>query len=43
MQKAIYEGTAKQEVVYPEVSKYVDEAAYAVKVIERHVEQHKIT
>ena len=38
MQKAIYEGTAKQEVVYPEVSKYVDEAAYAVKVIERHVE-----
>ena len=38
MQKAIYEGKAKQEVVYPEVSKYVDEAAYAVKVIERHVE-----
>ncbi|MGG6544606.1 UNVERIFIED_CONTAM: electron transfer flavoprotein subunit alpha/FixB family protein [Prevotella sp. 15_C9] len=38
MQKAVYEGKAKHEVVYPKVAEYVSEAAYAVKVIERHVE-----
>ena len=38
MQKAVYEGKAKNEVVYPKVAEYVSEAAYAVKVIERHVE-----
>lgn len=39
MQKAIYDGKAKGEVVYPEVGKYVSEASYAVKVIDRHVEE----
>ena len=38
MQKALYEGEARKEVVYPEVSKYVSSESYAVKVIERHVE-----
>lgn len=38
MQKAVYEGKAKHEVVYPKVAECVSEAAYAVKVIERHVE-----
>ena len=34
MQKAIYEGKAKGEVVYPEVSKYVSPEAFVVKVLE---------
>ena len=38
MQKAIYEGKAKNEVVYPEVSKYVSPEAYVVKVLDHHVE-----
>lgn len=38
MQKALYEGEARKEVVYPEVIKYVSPESYAVKVIERHVE-----
>lgn len=38
MQKALYEGEARKEAVYPEVSKYVSPESYAVKVIERHVE-----
>ena len=38
MQKAIYEGEAKGEVVYPDVAKYVPEVDYVVKVIDRHVE-----
>jgi len=37
MQKAIYEGKAKNEVVYPEVSKYVSPEAYVVKVLDHHV------
>ena len=41
MQKALYEGKAKGEVVYPEVSKYVSQEAYVVKVLERHVQQAK--
>ena len=42
MQKAIYDGEARKEVVYPEVSKYVDMAvAGVVKVLDRHVEAAK--
>lgn len=41
MQKALYEGKAKGEVVYPKVSDYVDEMSYAVQVIDRHVEVAK--
>lgn len=38
MQKALYDGKAKGEVVYPDVAKYVPEVDYVVKVIDRHVE-----
>ena len=41
MQKAIYEGKAKNEIVYPEVSKYVSPEAYVVKVLDHHVEAAK--
>ena len=41
MQKAIYEGKAKNEVVYPEVSKYVSPMAYVVKVLDHQVEAAK--
>ena len=41
MQKAIYEGKAKNDVVYPEVSKYVSPEAYVVKVLDHHVEAAK--
>ena len=41
MQKAIYEGKAKNEVVYPEVSKYVSPEAFVVKVLDHHVEAAK--
>ena len=41
MQKAIYEGKAKNQVVYPEVSKYVSPEAYVVKVLDHHVEAAK--
>lgn len=41
MQKALYEGKAKGEVVYPEVAKYVPEEDYVVKVLDRHVEEAK--
>ena len=41
MQKAIYEGKAKEEVVYPDVAKYVPTADYVVKVIDRHIEAAK--
>ena len=41
MQKAIYDGNAKNEVVYPEVSKYVSPEAYVVKVLDHHVEAAK--
>ena len=41
MQKAIYDGQAKGEVVYPDVAKYVPEADFVVKVIDRHVEAAK--
>ena len=41
MQKAVYEGKAKKEVVYPEVSKYVSPEAFIVKVLDHHVEAAK--
>ena len=41
MQKALYEGKAKGEVVYPEVAKYVPAEDYVVKVLARHVEEAK--
>lgn len=39
MQKALYDGKARGEVVYPDVAKYVPEVDYVVKVIDRHVEE----
>ena len=39
MQKALYEGNAKGEVVYPDVAKYVPETDFVVKVIDRQVGQ----
>ena len=41
MQKALYEGDCKKEVVYPEVSKYVSPEAFVVKVLDHHVEAAK--
>jgi electron transfer flavoprotein alpha subunit len=41
MQKAVYEGSCKKEVVYPEVSKYVSPEAFVVKVLDHHVEAAK--
>ncbi len=41
MQKALYEGQAKGEVVYLEVSKYVSPEAFVVKVLDHHVEEAK--
>ncbi len=41
MRKAVYEGTARGEVAYPEVAAYVSPEAFFVKVIERHVEAAK--
>lgn len=41
MQKSPYSGTAREEVIYPDVSKYVPYTDFAVKVIDRHVEAAK--
>ena len=41
MQKALYEGKAKGEVVYPDAKDYVSPTSYAVQVIDRHVEAAK--
>lgn len=41
MKKALYEGKARGEVVYPAVTEYVGPEAYVVKVLERHVEEAK--
>ena len=41
MQKAIYDGECRKEVVYPEVSKYVSPEAFVVKVLEHRVEAAK--
>lgn len=39
MQKAVYDGKARNETVYPEVKDYVSPEAYAVKVLEHYVEK----
>ena len=41
MQKALYDGSCRKEVVYPEVSKYVGPEAFIVKVLDHHVEAAK--
>ena len=41
MQKALYEGSCRKEVVYPEVGKYVSPEAFVVKVLDHHVEAAK--
>ena len=41
MQKSIYEGECKKEVIYPEVSKYVPAEDFVVKVLDHHVEAAK--
>ena len=41
MQKALYDGKARGEVVYPDIDKYVPQESYVVKVLERHVEAAK--
>ena len=41
MQKSIYEGECKKEVVYLEVSKYVPAEDFVVKVLDHHVEAAK--
>jgi len=41
MQKAVYEGECKKEVVYCDVAKYVPTTDYVVKVLDRHVEAAK--
>ena len=41
MQKALYIGKARGEVVTPDVEKYVSPESFVVKVLERHVEQAK--
>ncbi|MBQ8060916.1 MAG: electron transfer flavoprotein subunit alpha/FixB family protein [Bacteroidales bacterium] len=41
MKKALYEGKAAGEVVYPVVSEYVSPEAYVVKVLDHHVEAAK--
>ena len=41
MQKALYDGSCKKDVVYPEVSKYVSPEAFVVKVLDHHVEAAK--
>ncbi|MGI6232368.1 MAG: electron transfer flavoprotein subunit alpha/FixB family protein [Prevotella sp.] len=41
MQKAVYDGQARGEVVYPDVTKYVSPEAFAVKVLDHHVEAAK--
>lgn len=38
MQKAVYEGESRKEVVYPQVEKYVSQEAFVVKVLEHRVE-----
>ena len=41
MQKALYEGSCRKEVVYPEVSQYVSPVAFVVHVLEHRVEAAK--
>lgn len=41
MQKALYQGSYRKEVVYPEVGRYVGPEAFVVKVLDHHVEAAK--
>ena len=41
MQKALYDGACRKEVVYPEVCRYVAPEAFVVKVLDHHVEAAK--
>ena len=41
MQKALYQGSCRKDVVYPEVGKYVGPEAFVVKVLDHHVEAAK--
>ena len=41
MQKALYDGACRKEVVYPEVGRYVAPEAFVVKVLDHHVEAAK--
>ncbi len=41
MQKALYQGSCRKEVVYPEVGRYVGPEAFVVKVLDHHVEAAK--
>ncbi|MBQ7691389.1 MAG: electron transfer flavoprotein subunit alpha/FixB family protein [Muribaculaceae bacterium] len=41
MQKTLFDGQARGEVVYPDVTQYVDASSYVVKIIDRHVEEAK--
>ena len=41
MQKALYEGNSRGEVVYPNVSEFVSPEAFVVKVLDHHVEAAK--
>ena len=41
MKKEVYSGTARGEVAYPDAAKYVSPEAFAVRVIDRHVEAAK--
>ena len=41
MQKSLYDGKARGEVVYPKVGKYVSPESFAVKVLDHHVEAAK--
>lgn len=41
MQKALYQGSCRKEVVYPEAGKYVGPEAFVVKVLDHHVEAAK--
>lgn len=41
MQKDLYQGSCRKEVVYPEVGKYVGPEAFVIKVLDHHVEAAK--
>ncbi len=41
MQKALFTGKARGEIVYPEVGKYVSPEAFVVRVLDHHVEAAK--
>lgn len=41
MQKCVYDGKSKKEVAYPDVKKYVSPEAFAVQVLDHHVEAAK--